>query len=209
MVAESEGRALDQEPLRWLMRGCPGAGKSHVIQILKERFFKDVLHWDLGIQFQIVALQAVMAELLVGDTLHHVCGTPAFKQFAGNDVETGRCAVARGRVRGLTVRPPPAHEAGQELCCCKMGHGTKARVHVRSPTSHGARHGPTSHGARHGKDISQWHVVDGQKCWTQVYGSSMRHAAKDFSQCAIHGARGWTSAMAAKNTCSNRSKASA
>ncbi len=54
MVAESEGKALDQEPLRWLMRGCPGAGKSHGIQILKERFFKDVLHWDLGIQLTIL-----------------------------------------------------------------------------------------------------------------------------------------------------------
>ena len=32
----------------------------------------------MGTQFQIVSLQAVMAQLLRGDTIHHACGTPAF-----------------------------------------------------------------------------------------------------------------------------------
>ena len=57
---------------------CPGAGKPHVINIIKDRLFKDVLKWDMGVNYQIVALQAVMAELLGGDTIHHACGIPVF-----------------------------------------------------------------------------------------------------------------------------------
>lgn len=68
------------EPLRWMLHGGPGTGKSHVIKIIKERLFGGVLKWDMGAQFQIVALQAVMAELLGGDTIHHACGIPAFKK---------------------------------------------------------------------------------------------------------------------------------
>ena len=33
----------------------------------------------MGVQFQIAALQAVMADFLGGDTIHHACGTPAFR----------------------------------------------------------------------------------------------------------------------------------
>ena len=68
------------EPFRWLLHGGPGTGKSHVIRVLKDRLFKEVLHWDLGIGFQIVALQAVMADLLGGDTIHHACGIPVYKR---------------------------------------------------------------------------------------------------------------------------------
>ena len=57
----------------------PGTGKSHVIKVVKERLFQGLLKWDVGLQFQIVALQAVMADLLGGDTIHHACGIPAFK----------------------------------------------------------------------------------------------------------------------------------
>ena len=32
----------------------------------------------MGINFQVVALQAVMAELLGGDTIHHALGIPCF-----------------------------------------------------------------------------------------------------------------------------------
>ena len=68
------------EPLRWLLHGGPGTGKSHVIKIIKERLFEGLLKWDMGIQFQIVALQAVMADLLGGDTIHHACGITALKK---------------------------------------------------------------------------------------------------------------------------------
>ena len=67
------------EPLRWLVHGGPGTGKSHVILQIKE-LFEHVLHWDIGVHFQIGALQAVTAGLLGGDTLHHACGIPVRKE---------------------------------------------------------------------------------------------------------------------------------
>ena len=73
------------EPLRWLFHGGPGTGKSHVIKIIKE-FCMDVLHWDMGVHFQVVAFQAVMADLLGGDTIHHACGIPVMERAsAGAD----------------------------------------------------------------------------------------------------------------------------
>ena len=89
------------EPLRWVMHGGPGTGKSHVITIVKERLSKQVLHWDLGVHFQVVALQAVMAELLGGDTIHHACGIPAFKRVgARGDDEKKRMEAAKKSCSG-------------------------------------------------------------------------------------------------------------
>ena len=59
------------EPLRWLVHGGPGTGKSHVIKLVKE-LFTDVLGWDIGIELQIVSLQAVMADLS-GPRYHPPC----------------------------------------------------------------------------------------------------------------------------------------
>ncbi len=39
MVAAAEGQVPEGEPLRWLMHGGPGTGKSHVINISRTRFF--------------------------------------------------------------------------------------------------------------------------------------------------------------------------
>ena len=72
------------EPLRWLVHGGPGTGKSHVIKQIKE-LFQDVLHWNVGVQFNIVALQAVTANLLDGDTIHHACGI-SFKRRGAADL---------------------------------------------------------------------------------------------------------------------------
>ena len=69
------------DPLRWCVHGGPGTGKSHVIKLVKE-LFTDVLQWNIGVEFQIVALQAVMADLLGGDTIHHACGIPVFTRRA-------------------------------------------------------------------------------------------------------------------------------
>ena len=67
-----------QEPLRWAMHGGPGTGKTHVIKIIKEELFEKVLKWNTSVEFQIVALQAVMADLLKGDTIHHAFNIPVF-----------------------------------------------------------------------------------------------------------------------------------
>ena len=63
------------EPLRWCFHGGPGTGKSHAIKLVKE-LFTEALGWSLGVEFHIVALQAVMADQLGGDTIHHACGIP-------------------------------------------------------------------------------------------------------------------------------------
>ena len=55
------------EPLRWCVHGGPGTGKSHVIKLIKE-LFTTILKWNMGVEFQVVALQAVMAEQLGGDS---------------------------------------------------------------------------------------------------------------------------------------------
>ena len=82
------------EPLRWLVHGGPGTGKSHVIKLVKE-FFKDVLHHDLGIEYQIVALQAVMAALLGGDTIHHALGIPCFGRKKNTSEAESNVEVAK------------------------------------------------------------------------------------------------------------------
>ena len=42
--------------------------------------FEELMKWSIGVHFQITAFQAVMAQLLGGDTIHHACGIPAFKR---------------------------------------------------------------------------------------------------------------------------------
>ena len=54
-----------------LLHGGPGTGKSHVIKILKEKLFQEELQWTTGLDFQIAAFQAVNADNIDGDTLHH------------------------------------------------------------------------------------------------------------------------------------------
>eukprot|EP00435_Cladocopium_sp_Y103_P058343 s631_g20.t1 len=62
------------EPLRWVLHGGPGTGKSHTLKMLRKELFEEVLGWQHGVHFQIVSFQAVMAELLDGDTIHHALG---------------------------------------------------------------------------------------------------------------------------------------
>eukprot|EP00435_Cladocopium_sp_Y103_P052258 s774_g16.t1 len=62
------------EPLRWVLHGGPGTGKSHTLKLLRTELFENVLGWQHGVEFQIVSFQAVMAELLNGDTIHHALG---------------------------------------------------------------------------------------------------------------------------------------
>ena len=78
------------EPFRWSLLGGPGIGKFHVVRILKDRLFKIILHWDLGFEFQIVALQTVMADLLGVVTIHHACGTLVFKRTQNHQIEEQR-----------------------------------------------------------------------------------------------------------------------
>ena len=63
------------EPLRKLVHGGPGTGKTHVIKLIKE-LFEDIIGWEQGVQFQVVAFQSVMAHLIGGDTIRHALGIP-------------------------------------------------------------------------------------------------------------------------------------
>ena len=65
---------VPSEPLRWVLHGGPGTGKSHTLKFLRQELFEKVLGWHHGVDFQIVSFQAVMAELLDGDTIHHALG---------------------------------------------------------------------------------------------------------------------------------------
>ena len=75
------------EPLRWVVHGGPGTGKSHVVKdVIKEELFDQILKWQQGLDYQTVALQAVMANLLDGDTIHHACGIPVRKKGKDGDI---------------------------------------------------------------------------------------------------------------------------
>ena len=65
------------DPLMHLMHGRPGVGKSHVLKEIR-KFFEQIMKWTIGVEFNIVALQAVMATALGGETLHHVAGINPF-----------------------------------------------------------------------------------------------------------------------------------
>ena len=54
-----------------LVTGGPGTGKSFVSDSLRQLFEK--LGWVHGVQFEIAALQAVVADMLGGETLHRTC----------------------------------------------------------------------------------------------------------------------------------------
>ena len=99
VMEEIDSTATDDahvgEPLRKLVHGGPGTGKTHVIKLIKE-LFEDVLGWQQGVQFQVVAFQAVMAHLIGGDTIHHALGIPVFTDGRSSaDQVASHMAVAK------------------------------------------------------------------------------------------------------------------
>ena len=76
-LQETETGVPVSDPLMWLLHGSPGTGKSEVLKYAKELFL-EVCGWQMGLEYQMVALQAVMAQLLEGDTIHHACGINPF-----------------------------------------------------------------------------------------------------------------------------------
>ena len=81
-------------PLRWVVHGGPGVGKSHVISSIAT-LFTDVFGWQHGVEFQNLALQAVMADQLNGDTLHHALGINPFDQYGPGNSRTDLQETAR------------------------------------------------------------------------------------------------------------------
>ena len=72
-LAEGADEHRRSDPLMWLLHGLPGTGKSEVLMMVKE-LFQEVCGWQMGLEYQMVALQVVMAQLLGGDTIHHASG---------------------------------------------------------------------------------------------------------------------------------------
>ena len=66
----SEEAADMSEPLRWALHGGPGTGKSYTLNLVRKELFEGILGWKQGVHFQVITLQAVMAEQLDGDTIH-------------------------------------------------------------------------------------------------------------------------------------------
>ena len=77
------------DPLLWCMHGGPGTGKSHVLKLVRE-LFTDVCGWEMGLDCQMAAHQAVMAEQLQGDTLHHACGISPFGKTVPDDAKASQ-----------------------------------------------------------------------------------------------------------------------
>ena len=62
-------RTTKTEPLREMIQGLPGAGKTMVITLLIE-FFVVVLGWSHGVEFACIASMNTMVALIGGSTIH-------------------------------------------------------------------------------------------------------------------------------------------
>ena len=69
---EESMREEGLEPLRYLLHGPPGTGKSHAVKLLTELF--EVAGYKKGIDYEFVAFQATNAVDLAGKTIHDAIG---------------------------------------------------------------------------------------------------------------------------------------
>lgn len=72
MTPEESARPDGDEPLRYLLHGPPGTGKSHAVKLLQELF--ELVGFKKGIDYEYVAYQATNATDLHGDTMHRAFG---------------------------------------------------------------------------------------------------------------------------------------
>ena len=86
-----EGNAHGQttkEPMRKLVHGKPGTGKSSKCIGLAVRFFEEVAKYKRGVHYHICTLQAFLASKLGGQTSHSLAGlNPFISVSASDDVE--------------------------------------------------------------------------------------------------------------------------
>ena len=66
------------DPLVWLLHGPPGTGKSHVLGFLRQLF--ELVGYTYGLEYEVVAFQAVNAADLKGKTIHSAFGFDRQKQ---------------------------------------------------------------------------------------------------------------------------------
>ena len=82
MLKEEADTPSVEEPMRMLVLGEPGVGKSFTSAQLRALF--RALGWKEGVEFQFLAFQAVVAKEIGGDTIHHF----AHLSFRGPKGET-------------------------------------------------------------------------------------------------------------------------
>ena len=56
--------------------------------MIENERFNQILHWKQGHDYEVVSLQAVMADSLKGNTIHHACGIPIRKRDSDGEVVT-------------------------------------------------------------------------------------------------------------------------
>ena len=91
----TEAVRKNEDPLVWLLHGPPGTGKSHVLHYVR-KLLDDVLGYRYGLDYEVVAFQAVNAMDLGGKTIHSAMGFNRMKDNeAGSDDAVKRMAFWR------------------------------------------------------------------------------------------------------------------
>lgn len=91
---ERSGCVGRSEPMRWLLHGRPGVGKSHTLKVIRE-LFDEARRYELGNEYHVGALQAVTATLLGGDTLHHIMGIGKYGRGGTDTHEAPKEKIAK------------------------------------------------------------------------------------------------------------------
>ena len=86
-----EGRVhgYTTEPLRKLVHGKPGTGKSSKCMALATKFFDEIGKYKKGVHYHVCTLQAFLAAVLGGHTMHHLAGINPFHVKRMDDDDTG------------------------------------------------------------------------------------------------------------------------
>ena len=78
---KKQQRMILSESSRCALLGIPGAGKSLCLTLMRS-FFEEVMGWEHGKQFQYVAAQNSMAQLIGGTAIHHWGAIPMSNKAA-------------------------------------------------------------------------------------------------------------------------------
>lgn len=92
LISAEDANKYCREPMLHLLHGPPGTGKSHCLLFLREIF--NLLEYKQGIDYEVVAFQAVNASALAGKTIHHACG---FNTDQYNASEAGAVAATTAK----------------------------------------------------------------------------------------------------------------
>ena len=91
----------ESEPVRALITGGPGVGKSFVIKAARNLF--DKLGYSHGIEYAFTGLQAVVAAQLNGQTLHSLLGLNMFGKPSDSQESISKVADTLGGMRWIVI----------------------------------------------------------------------------------------------------------